>query len=33
MGRDAARIAAAEHSFKGASHTLDAILNQVTGPR
>jgi glycosyltransferase involved in cell wall biosynthesis len=33
MGREAARIAAAEHSFAGASQTLDALLKQVTGQR
>jgi glycosyltransferase involved in cell wall biosynthesis len=31
MGKDAARIAATEHSFETASQTLDALLNQVTG--
>jgi glycosyltransferase involved in cell wall biosynthesis len=33
MGGQAARIAAAEHSFAGAAQTLDALLKQVTGHR
>ena len=33
MGGEAARIAAAEHSFAGASRTLDALLKQVAGHR
>lgn len=33
MGVAASRIAAAEHSFAGASRTLDALLKQMTGSR
>jgi glycosyltransferase involved in cell wall biosynthesis len=33
MAADAARIAATEHSFEGASRTLDALLHQVANPR
>jgi glycosyltransferase involved in cell wall biosynthesis len=33
MGREAARITAAEHSFAGASQALDALLKQVAGSR
>jgi glycosyltransferase involved in cell wall biosynthesis len=32
MGKDAARIAATEHSFETASQTLDTLLRQVTEP-
>jgi glycosyltransferase involved in cell wall biosynthesis len=33
MGAAAARIAATEHSFAGASRTLDALLKQIAGSR
>jgi glycosyltransferase involved in cell wall biosynthesis len=33
MGREAARITAAEHSFEGASRALDALLKQIAGQR
>lgn len=33
MGAAAARIAAAEHGFAGASRTLDALLKQIAGSR
>jgi glycosyltransferase involved in cell wall biosynthesis len=33
MGREAARITAAEHSFAGASRALDALLKQIAGQR
>jgi glycosyltransferase involved in cell wall biosynthesis len=33
MGMAATRIVAAEHSFAGASHTLDVLLKQIAGSR